>query len=449
LAYFYGTGSAVTTKIFKAMMTVGSLSFIVRAVEALTYLYAAALFGTGDEMDALFIALLAPVFLVNIFSGAFHASFIPAYIKVRSKHQIWRQNESAQHFFASVMVLGVALLIVLVLALFLSASYILPLFASGFNPAKLQLTRSLFFILIPILLFSALARMWAAVLNATEKFKLAAVSPAIKSVVLIGFLLIMNPYWGIYAFGLGMVCGAFIEMSVLAYGIRQENIPLCPRWHGMSDALRQVIKQFAPMAAGSILMGSTELIDHSMAAMLGAGSVSTLSYANKIIMFVLVISSGALGTAVFPYFSQMAANRDRKSMIDTLKTYTRLIILFSLPVTGLLYYFAQPLVCILFERGVFTHNDTRQIASVLAIYSLQITFYLLSILVVRLISALQGNHILMVSTMISLPLNIILNYVFMQFMGIAGIALSTVLVYFSAFIFLTFMLLKMMKAFTE
>jgi putative peptidoglycan lipid II flippase len=347
------------------------------------------------------------------------------------------------------MVLGVALLIVLVLALFLSASYILPLFASGFNPAKLQLTRSLFFILIPILLFSALARMWAAVLNATEKFKLAAVSPAIKSVVLIGFLLIMNPYWGIYAFGLGMVCGAFIEMSVLAYGIRQENIPLCPRWHGMSDALRQVIKQFAPMAAGSILMGSTELIDHSMAAMLGAGSVSTLSYANKIIMFVLVISSGALGTAVFPYFSQMAANRDRKSMIDTLKTYTRLIILFSLPVTGLLYYFAQPLVCILFERGVFTHNDTRQIASVLAIYSLQITFYLLSILVVRLISALQGNHILMVSTMISLPLNIILNYVFMQFMGIAGIALSTVLVYFSAFIFLTFMLLKMMKAFTE
>jgi len=435
------------------MITVGSLSFIVRAVDALTYLYAASLFGAGDEMDALLIALLAPVFLVNILSGAFHASFIPTYIKVRPKHQIWRhsdsanQNESAQRFFASVLMLSVALLIVLALFLLLSASYILPIFGSGFNPVKLQLTRSLFFIIIPILLFSSLARMWAAVLNAAERFKLAAVSPAIKSVVVIGFLLIMTRYWGIYAFGVGMVCGAFIEMSVLAYGIRQQKIPLWPRWYGMNDALRQVIRQFAPMAAGSILMGSTELIDHSMAAMLNAGSVSTLNYANKIIMFILVISSGALGTAIFPYFSLMAANRDRKLIVDTLKTYTRLIILFSLPVTGLLYFFAQPLVHILFERGVFTQNDTRQIASVLAIYSLQITFYLLSILAVRLISALQGNHILMYSAMISLPLNIILNYVFMHFMGVAGIALSTVLVYFWAFIFLTCMLFRMMKTF--
>ena len=166
-------------------------------------------------------------------------------------------------------------------------------------------------------------------------------------------------------------------------------------------------------------------------------------------MFILVISSGALGTAVFPYFSQMVANRDRKSIVDTLKTYSRLIVLFSLPVTGLLYFFAQPLVRIIFERGVFTQNDTRQIASVLAIYGLQITFYLLSILEVRLISALQGNHILMVSAMISLPLNIILNYVFMHFMGVAGIALSTVLVYLMAFIFLTFMLFKMMATLTQ
>jgi len=437
------------------MMTVGSLSFIVRAVDALTYLYAAALFGAGDEMDALLIALLAPVFLVNIFSGAFHASFIPTYIKVRPKHQIWRhndpanQNGSAQRFFASVMMLSVALLIVLALSLLLSASYILPVLGSGFNPVKLQLTRSLFFILIPILLFSSLARMWAAVLNATEKFTLAAVSPAIRSVIVIGFLLTMSCYWGIYAFGVGMVCGAFIEMSVLAYAIKRQNIPLLPRWHGMTDNLRQAVKQFTPMAAGAILMGSTELIDHSMAAMLGSGSVSTLSYANKIVMFVLVISSGALGTAVFPYFSLMAANRDRKLIIETLKTYSRLIILFSLPVTGLLYYFAQPLVRILFERGVFTQTNTHQIASVVAIYGFQTTFYLLSILAVRLISALQGNHILMVSAMISLPLNIIFNYVFMQFMVVAGVALSTVLVYLLAFIFLTFMLSKMMKALTE
>ncbi|MDM8553103.1 lipid II flippase MurJ [Desulfococcaceae bacterium HSG7] len=451
LTFFSGTGSAVTAKIFKAMLTVGGLSLIVRAVDALIYLLAAALFGAGDEMDALLIALIAPVFLLNIFSGAFHTSFIPAYIKVRNDHGGPDESErvASQRFFASVMMLGAALLIVLTLALSLSGSYLLPIFGSGFNPLKLQLTRSLFFILIPTLLFSSLARMWAAVLNAAEKFKLAALSPAIKSIILIGFLLTMAPYWGIYAFAWGMAIGSFVEMILLADGIRRQNLPVWPRWHGMSADLKQVLRQFAPMAAGSILMGGTELIDHSMAAMLGPGSVSTLSYANKIVMFVLVVSSGALGTAVFPYFSQMAANQDRRGIIDTLKIYSRLIILFSLPATALLYYFSQPLVRILFERGAFTIHDTQQISTVVGIYAFQITFYLLSIMEVRLISALRGNHILMVSTMISLPLNILFNYIFMHFMGVAGIALSTVLVYLLAFVFLTVMLFKMMAAFPQ
>jgi len=428
-------------------MTVGGLSFIVRAVDALTHLLAAALFGAGDEMDALVIALLAPVFLVTVFSGAFHASVIPAYISIKKK----QGDRAAHRFFSGVLALSLVFIAVLALVLALSAPRILPVLGAGFNPAKLALTASLFYMAIPILLFGGLARMWCALLNATERFTLAAISPVVKSVVLVGFLLTMGGSrshggWGIYAFGWGMACGAFVEMAVLGYFLKCQKFPVRPRWHGMNDDLKQVIKQFTPMAAGAILMGGAELIDHSMAAMLDAGSVSALSYANKMIMFVLVISSGALGTAVFPYFSLMAANRDRKLMIETLKTYSCLIILFSLPATGLLFYFAEPLVRLLFERGAFTQSDTHQIAAVLAIYGFQITFYLLSILEVRLISALQDNHILMVSAMISLPLNITLNYLFMRYMGVAGIALSTVLVYFSAFVFLTFMLAKRMKA---
>jgi putative peptidoglycan lipid II flippase len=42
----------------------------------------------------------------------------------------------------------------------------------------------------------------------------------------------------------------------------------------------------------------------------------------------------------------------------------------------------------------------------------------------------------MVSAMISLPLNVVLNLVLMRFMGVSGIALSTSLVYAFSFVFL-------------
>ena len=65
---------------------------------------------------------------------------------------------------------------------------------------------------------------------------------------------------------------------------------------------------------------------------------------------------------------------------------------------------------------------------------------MLGILIVRLISALNSNYILMWGAVISLPLNIVLNYIFMQWIGVSGIALSTSCVYLVSFIFLISML---------
>jgi putative peptidoglycan lipid II flippase len=87
------------------------------------------------------------------------------------------------------------------------------------------------------------------------------------------------------------------------------------------------------------------------------------------------------------------------------------------------------IVSLLFERGAFLRADVVLVGKVQALYSLQIPFYLLGILFVRLISALQKNIVLMWGAAISLPLDVILNFIFMRKIGVAGIALSTSLVY--------------------
>ena len=61
------------------------------------------------------------------------------------------------------------------------------------------------------------------------------------------------------------------------------------------------------------------------------------------------------------------------------------------------------------------------------------------------IQALKRNQILMWGTLISVSLNITLNYLFMKVMGLPGIALSTSVVYAVAFCYLGFMLKRLIR----
>jgi len=193
-----------------------------------------------------------------------------------------------------------------------------------------------------------------------------------------------------------------------------------------------------PMLGAAFLMGGTALVDQSMAAMLSGGSVAALSYASKVISVVMAIGSLALSTAALPYFSQMAARGDWYGCRHTLKRYTVLVFVVTVPSTFLLIFFSQPLVKILFQRGAFTSADTELVSRVQIYYSIQIPFYILGALFLRFLSAAKRNDAIMYISAISLVADVVLHLVLMRIWGVAGIALSTSLVYVLAFALLAF-----------
>ena len=428
-------------RILAAIITIGSLTFLVKIAGVAKELVVAQQFGTTDELDAFLIAFLLPAFAINVVAGSFNASLIPTFIQVREKDG----KNAAQKLFSNIMVWSTVLLLVLSALLALSASYILPILGSGFNSDKLALTRSLFYLLLPILFFNGLATIWASILNAGERFALAAIVPMITPGITVIALIVVGKFFGIYTLVMGTVGGFVLEAGLLFMGLRRLGFSIIPHWHGMDGAIRQVIGQYLPMTAGALLMSSTTLVDQSMAAMLESGSVSILNYGNKVVGFIIGVLSMAMSTAIFPHLSRMVAIGDWHSIRHTIRSYVYLTLLVSIPVTILLVYFSEPLVRLIFERGAFTAKDTQSVGKVQAMYLLQVVFYLLGILFVRLISAMKANRILMCSAMISLPLNIVLNWVLMRYMGVSGIALSTALVYAVSLIFLSTMSYRMMK----
>jgi putative peptidoglycan lipid II flippase len=147
----------------------------------------------------------------------------------------------------------------------------------------------------------------------------------------------------------------------------------------------------------------------------------------------LNVAVTALGTALVPYLSALVARREWSALQQTVAKYLRLSFGLAVIPTALLAFWASPLVRVLFERGAFGPEDTRAVAGVQALASLQIPFYLASIVVVRTISSLSSNRLLMYGAVVSCALNVVLNYVFMQWLGVAGIALSTSVMYLVSF----------------
>ena len=428
-------------KIFRAALTIGVLSTLAKTVAVFKDLVIAHMFGRSDALDAFLIAFLLPAFVLNLVVGSLGLALIPVLVETRQK----RGPEAEQKLFSSMMVLSMAVLISIAAVLGFSAPFYLRILGSSFSAGKLLLTRKVLYCLLPFMVFSGLATFVSAVLSAYKKFALPALVPIVTPVITIAAVLLASKSWSVFTLVIGVVSGSILEAAMLLRLLKNCGMRFSLHLNGLDSDVRCVVRQYLPVLASSVLMGGTAVVDQAMAAMLPSGSVAALSYANKMVGLVVAIGATALTTATLPYFSHMAAEHDWAGCRHTLKHYTVLILATTVPLTLGLMAFSHPLIRLIFQRGAFAAADTDLVSRVQMCYFLQIPFYMCGMLFVRFLSSIRRNDVLMYGSAISLALDISLNLLLMRKIGLAGIALSTSLVYVVAFVILGSMSMRMLR----
>jgi len=216
------------------------------------------------------------------------------------------------------------------------------------------------------------------------------------------------------------------------------------RWHGMSPAVAQVGRQYGPVLLSGVVASGGLLVDQSMAAMLAAGSVSALVYANRFVSVVLALLAGAISTAIVPPISRLIAHREWPGCRATLRTWALSTAAVSVPIAAALIACAHPLVTIALQHGAFGSRDTAVVARVLAMFAIQIPFFAVSRVFYRFLIAMLRTDLVLYCGVINLVLDIVLNLVLMRRYGVAGIALATSLWTVSTFIFLWYWTYKVL-----
>jgi putative peptidoglycan lipid II flippase len=434
------TSVSINRRIFAASVIVAAWTLLVHLATALKDVIVAYQFGTTDVLDAFLIAFLLPSFLVSVIAGSLPSAFVPISQEVQR-----REGQAAgEALYAGVMGWGLMILIMIFVLMVALAPVVLPALASGFSEEKLNLTRTLYFMMLPIVVCRGLTAIWTTKLNVNEQFAFGSAIPILSPVLSLACLIYGVERWGIYALSAGTVVGALLETLITGWYVHTLGVGVMPQVSAWSSNLKKVARQYGPSAVGALLMASTILVDQAMAAMLGAGSVTALNFGGKIVSFAVAIGATALGTAVLPYFSEMVSTGDWAGIDHTLRKYVGLILKVTIPLTLLGVVLSGQIVGALFQRGAFTAMDTGLVGDVQAVLLLQLPLYLVGTVVVRLLSALKANHILMWGCVLNCLLNILLNYVLMQWLDVVGIALATFVVYVSSVTFLSYMLRRIL-----
>jgi putative peptidoglycan lipid II flippase len=189
-----------------------------------------------------------------------------------------------------------------------------------------------------------------------------------------------------------------------------------------------VRRTLAVMAPGTLGAGVTQLnllISTALASLLPTGAVSYLYYADRLNQLPLGVVGIAVGTAILPPLSRHVRLGQLAEAVATQNRGLELALLLTLPAAVALALLANPILCVLFQRGAFDAADTTATAAALAAYAAGLPAFVLIKVLAPAFFARHDTATPVKVAVAAMATNLCLTLVLMQFLGHVGIALAT------------------------
>jgi putative peptidoglycan lipid II flippase len=410
----------------------------------------AALFGAGLATDAFNVAFRVPNLLRDLFAeGALSAAFVPTFTE--ADHRAGR--EEAWRLGAQVLnALAIALTVIAVVGWFL-APWLVPLLAPGFAavPGKLELTITLSRIMLPFLVFIALAAAAMGMLNSVRRFTVPALAPLFLNLGMVvgglAFIPVFKAFGqpAILGMGVGVLIGGFLQFAVQVPTLWQMGWR--PAWPPVltHPGVKRIATLMVPATIGLAATQLNIFVNTILASLLVQGSVSWLAFAFRLMQLPIGVFGVALATVSLPTVAKHAVTGDIVALRSTLSGALRLVLALTLPATFGLWALASPLVKLLYEHGRFVRSDTDQTAAALSAYCLGLCAYAAVKVLVPVYYALGDTKTPVRASFLSVVVNLAGNLALMGPLGHVGLALSTSLTMLFNFAQLSFFLRPRLK----
>ena len=422
--------------LFKAASTVSVFTLLSRVTGLARELLIASTFGASAMTDAFNVAFRIPNLFRRLFAeGAFSQAFVPvlAATKEREGEEATRQLVDR---VASLLVWALLLTCVVGVA---GAPVLVWLMASGLQQSPRGFEAAVFMTrwMFPYIGFMSLVALSAGVLNTFKRFAVPAATPVLLNVCMIAAAWLLAPWLQthgiepVYALGAGVMAGGLLQLAVQIPALLR--LGMLPKFSlglaGLRDAwgdagTRSILRLMLPALLGVSVAQISLLINTQIASHLQTGSVSWLTYADRLMEFPTALLGVALGVVLMPQLAGARAANDTDKYSAMLDWGLRLVVLLAVPSAVALLTFAQPLVATLYHYGAFTDGDVLQTTRALMGYGLG----LLGLVAIKVLApgfyANQDIRTPVRIAIVVLVLTQLMNLVLVPYLQHAGLALA-------------------------
>ncbi len=413
---------ARNTVIFSVLTGFSRVAGLAREIVARSY------FGTSGAMSAFTLAFQVPNLVRAVVAdAALSSAFVPVFSELLENK---RRREALQLASALAGALLVALG-TLTLAFILLAPVLMPLFTGDEStPALDDLTVGLSQVLFPIVVLLGLTGLVVGVLNANEHFTVPALAPLVWNVVIIGGLVGLTPLFEgdeqLYAYAIGVLAGTTVQLLMCLPQLRRLGYPLRISFAFRHDPrVRQVLVLMLPVSLGLGLINVSLLINSSIGFLVSDEAPAAIDAAFRIYMLPQGMFSVAVATVLFPALSRLAARRDLAGLQALVGTGMRQISLLLIPSAAAFVALATPIVRLVYERGEFDADSTRQASEALFWFAFSLPVSGITLLLTRSFFSLQRPWLPTRFALVSILVNAGASLALYGPMGIGGIVLGT------------------------
>ena len=360
--------------LIKSASIVSLFTLVSRITGLVRELLIASTFGASALTDAFNVAFRIPNLFRRFFGeGAFSQAFVPVLAATKAQ-----QGEAATKVLIddAATVLAWALLVISILGVLASPALVWAM-ASGLQQSPegfevaVVMTRWMF----PYIAFMSLVALAAGVLNTWRRFAVPAATPVLLNVCMIAAAWLGAPWFKtlgvepIYALAGGVLLGGVLQLAVQMLALKQLGLHprIALRWSGLRSAwadpgTKNILKLMGPALLGVSVAHVSMLINTQIASHLATGSVSWITYADRLMEFPTAMLGVAMGVVLMPQLAGARAAGDTAKYSAMLDWGLRLVVLLAVPCAVALISFATPLVAVLYHYGAMTDVDVQKIS---------------------------------------------------------------------------------------
>ncbi len=388
----------------------------------------AALFEAGTALDAFYAAFFIP----NLFRDLFGEGILSkAFITIFTETEI-REGEATSWRLANITfsTLVVALGILTLLGIFAAPLIVdvvfhgdgfqnvpLPSESSFGMSSKRDLTVHLTRIMFPFILLVSLAALAMGVLNSKGRFFIPASASTFFNLgsVLVGVAgYYIAPRWGqhpVVGMAIGVLVGGMLQFLIQIPSLRRVGFHYRPALNFRDPGLVRIMHLIGPMILGAAAVQINVLINKSFASY-GEGWIAWLQQSFRLIHLPIGMFGVAISTVTLPVLSRATAHQDMKEYREAIAHAFRLMVLLTVPASVGLIVLREPIIRLIYERGMFDPNSTRQVANALLYYALGLCSFSAVKIATDGFYALKDTRTPVIVSFIAICMNLLLNYLF-------------------------------------